>query len=219
MRARRRALRARFCRAGVQIGRGRWCGPCRAAAARASCPGDSEGAAAHSAAAGRRRHARGGGRARRRGGLATRGGTLRLRCGCGGIRLGRRLRGWRRGGRGGRRRRARARRRLRGLRLPLVAHRALELRVRVQLYDDVAALRRGEGDRVRRFAVVLLLRVDERVVAHLSLVVSEYALRAALGGADASKVPLERHAFKRAQCCLSQPRSARGKFFFELATS
>ena len=42
----------------------------------------------------------------------------------------------------------------------------------------------------------LLLRVDERVVAHLSLVVSEYALRAALGGADASKVPLERHAFK-----------------------
>ena len=60
---------------------------------------------------------------------------------------------------------------------------ALELRVRVQLYDDVAALRRGEGDRVRRFAVVLLLRVDERVVAHLSLVVSEDGLCAALGGA------------------------------------
>ena len=66
---------------------------------------------------------------------------------------------------------------------------ARELGVRVQLDDDVAALRRGEGDRVRRVAVVLLLRVDERVVAHLSLVVSEYALRA-------SKVPLERHAFK-----------------------
>ena len=72
--------------------------------------------------------------------------------------------------------------------------------MRVQLYDDVAALRRGEGDRVRRFAVVLLLRVDERVVAHLSLVVCECALCAALGGADSSEVPLERHAFKR---CLS----------------
>ena len=69
--------------------------------------------------------------------------------------------------------------------------------MRVELHNDVAALRRGEGDRVRRVAVVLL-RVDERVVAHLSLVVSEYALRAALGGADASKVPLERHAFKLA---------------------
>ena len=99
--------------------------------------------------------------------------------------------------RGGRRRRARARRRLRGLRLPFVAHSALELRVRVQLYDDVAALRRGEGDRVRRFAVVLLLRVDERVVAHLSLVVSEDGLCAALGGADAREVPPERHAFRR----------------------
>ena len=87
--------------------------------------------------------------------------------------------------------------RLRGLRLPLVAHSALELRVRVQLYDDVAALRRGEGDRVRRFAVVLLLRVDERVVAHLSLVVSEDGLCAALGGADAREVPPERHAFRR----------------------
>ena len=49
----------------------------------------------------------------------------------------------------------------------------------------------------RRFAVVLLLRLDERVVAHLPLVVSEDALGAALGGADSSKVPLERHAFKR----------------------
>ena len=69
--------------------------------------------------------------------------------------------------------------------------------MRVHLDDDVAALRRGEGDRVRRVTVVLLFRVDERVVAHLPLVVSEDALRAALGGADASKVPLERHAFKR----------------------
>ena len=41
------------------------------------------------------------------------------------------------------------------------------------------------------------LRVDERVVAHLPLVVSEDALGAALGGAASSKVPLERHAFKR----------------------
>ena len=79
--------------------------------------------------------------------------------------------------------------------LPLVAHSALELRVRVQLDDDVAVLRGGEGDRVRRFAVVLLLRVDERVVAHLSLVVSEDGLCAALGGADAREVPPERHAF------------------------
>ena len=63
---------------------------------------------------------------------------------------------------------------------------ARELGVRVQLDDDVAVLRGGEGDRVRRFAVVLLLRVDERVlVAHLSLVVSEDGLCAALGGADA----------------------------------
>ena len=66
--------------------------------------------------------------------------------------------------------------------------------MRVHLDDDVAALRRGEGDRVRRFAVVLLLRVDERVVAHLPLVVSEDALGAALGGADSSKVSLERRA-------------------------
>jgi hypothetical protein len=35
------------------------------------------------------------------------------------------------------------------------------------------------------------------------LVVSEDALCAALGGADASKVPLERHAFKR--CFVPRP--------------
>ena len=51
----------------------------------------------------------------------------------------------------------------------------------------MTAVRRGEGDRVRRFAVVLLLvdEKDERVVAHLSLVFSDCALCAALGGADA----------------------------------
>ena len=126
-----------------------------------------------------------------------------MRCG-GGVRLvACRLRSWWRGGRGWRRRRARARGRLRGLRLPLVADSALELGVRVQLDDDVAVLRGGEGDRIRRFAVVLLLRVDERLVAHLSLVVCECALCAALGGADSSEVPLERHAFKR--CWLRLP--------------
>ena len=88
-----------------------------------------------------------------------------------------------------------------------MADSALELRVRVHLDDDVAALRRGEGDRVRREKAFLFSRRRARsaVVAHLPLVVSEDALRAALGGADArereisdaSKVPLERHAFKR----------------------
>ena len=80
--------------------------------------------------------------------------------------------------------------------------RARAVPVRVHLDDDVAALRRGEGDRVRRFAVVRLLRVDERIVADLPLVVSEDALCAALGGADASKVPLNALALAFKRCSI-----------------
>ena len=53
---------------------------------------------------------------------------------------------------------------------PLVADSALELGVRVQLDDDVAVLRGGEGDRVRRFAVVLLLSPRRRARSRRAVV-------------------------------------------------
>ena len=100
-----------------------------------------------------------------------------------------------------------------------MADSVLELGVRVELDDDVAVLRCGEGDRVRRFAVVLLLRVDERVVAHLSLVVSEDGLCAALGGADAREVPPERHAFRRCLNVFVKPVTSLERNFLFIASA